>query len=170
VSMTPVNVLIVFYSRYGETEKLALAAGVGAIQAHANIRLRRLVTLSEAAAIEIDACWRENLARMTMDYVTPRDGDPAWADVVIFAAPCDAPGEVREYSSGLRQRGGFAGKIAAPFLRGENNAALVSLYAGAAAAGFIVVPEASGEAAEPLDAARAHGRRLAELGRALKNS
>ena len=38
----PVNVLVVFYSRYGETERLALAAGLGAIQEEANIRLRRL--------------------------------------------------------------------------------------------------------------------------------
>ena len=36
--MGDINALVVFYSRYGTTEKLALAAGLGAIQADANIR------------------------------------------------------------------------------------------------------------------------------------
>ena len=33
----PIKVVIVFYSRYGESERAALAAGVGAIQARAVI-------------------------------------------------------------------------------------------------------------------------------------
>ena len=45
--MLEVNVVVVFYSRYGATEQLALAAGVGAVQAHANIRLRRLKDLAD---------------------------------------------------------------------------------------------------------------------------
>ena len=41
--MSDINVLVVFYSRYGNAERIALAAGVGAIQARGNIRLRRVV-------------------------------------------------------------------------------------------------------------------------------
>ena len=37
-----VNVLVVFWSRTGVTEKLALAAALGAVQANANIRFRWL--------------------------------------------------------------------------------------------------------------------------------
>ena len=48
-----INALVVFYSRHGETERLALAAGVGAVQARANIRLRRLKDLADAATIAI---------------------------------------------------------------------------------------------------------------------
>ena len=40
--MSPVNVLVIFYSRSGATETLALAAAVGAVQARGSIRLRRL--------------------------------------------------------------------------------------------------------------------------------
>ena len=62
--MLEVNVVVVFYSRYGETEQLALAAGVGAIQAHANIRVRRLKPIwrmpKPSRAI---LGWTENLER-----------------------------------------------------------------------------------------------------------
>jgi hypothetical protein len=37
-----INVLVTFWSRTGVTEKLALAAALGAVQAKANIRLRWL--------------------------------------------------------------------------------------------------------------------------------
>ena len=40
--MSPINVLVIFSCRSGSTEKLALAAAVGAVQARANIRLRLL--------------------------------------------------------------------------------------------------------------------------------
>jgi len=162
--IAPVNALIVFYSRYGDTEKLALSAGVGAIQARANIRLRRLDGLTEPG--ETDEQWRGNLARMKMDYVVPREADPAWADVVILVAPCDAPGEVRGYLGALGERGGFGGKLAAPFTSGTNLAGLVSLYSAAASAGFTVVPC---EKADSTDAARDFGRRVSEMARALKS-
>ena len=40
--MQDVNIVVTFYSLHGLTEKLALAAAVGAVQGRANIRLRRL--------------------------------------------------------------------------------------------------------------------------------
>ena len=55
-----VNVLVVFYSRYGKAERLALAAGLGAIQAKANIRLRRVPDLADEAAIAADASDRKS--------------------------------------------------------------------------------------------------------------
>jgi len=73
----PVNVLVVFYSRYGETERIALAAGLGALQEEANIRLRRLADRADAATIAADADWAASLARMQRDYVVPRPADPA---------------------------------------------------------------------------------------------
>ena len=59
--MGDINALVVFYSRYGTTEKLALAAGLGAIQADANIRLRRVADHADAASIAADANWKKNL-------------------------------------------------------------------------------------------------------------
>jgi NAD(P)H dehydrogenase (quinone) len=76
--MTPINVLVIFCSRSGLTEKLALAAAVGAVQARANIRLRRLPVDDEESAES-----NEPLARMRREYVPPTPADAMWADAVI---------------------------------------------------------------------------------------
>jgi hypothetical protein len=102
VSLAPVNVMVVFYSRYGETESLALAAGLGAVQARANIRLRRLKDLADAAAIERDPLWTENLQRMLADYIPPREIDADWADVILVASSPDSPAETEQYMKSLR--------------------------------------------------------------------
>src|SRR5215510_16054603 len=95
--MSDVNVLVVFYSRYGTAERLALAAGVGAIQAHANIRLRRVADHADVKTIDATPAWRENLDRMNRDYVVPRPADPQWADVIVLATPPDSSVEIESY-------------------------------------------------------------------------
>ena len=77
----PTHVLVVFYSRCGTTEKLALAAAVGAVQARADIRLRRLTDVTEVAQC------RDEIARMRKEYVAPAEGDVLWADAIIFLLP-----------------------------------------------------------------------------------
>src|SRR5438552_11491188 len=72
------NVLVIFYSCCGKTEKLALAAAVGAVQARANIRLRRLTDSGE----QIAEC-KEALTRMRREYVPPTQADTMLADSVI---------------------------------------------------------------------------------------
>ena len=79
----PTHVLVVFYSRCGTTEKLALAAAVGAVQARANIRLRRLPDVRE-----VTECG-EQVARMKKEYVAPTEADVLWADAIIFLLPPD---------------------------------------------------------------------------------
>ena len=86
--MGDINALVVFYSRYGTTEKLALAAGLGAIQADANIRLRRVADHADAAAIAADSNWKKNLDRMNRDYVAPR---PATSSKARFRPSSSAP-------------------------------------------------------------------------------
>lgn len=71
------NVLVIFYSCSGATESVALAAGVGAVQARANIRLRRLPDDSRESS--------ETLERMRREYVPPTAADTAWADAVFIA-------------------------------------------------------------------------------------
>ena len=71
-----INVLVIFDSCSGTTETLALAAGVGAVQARANIRLRRLPDNSPES--------NETLARMRREYVPPTPADVLWADAVII--------------------------------------------------------------------------------------
>jgi hypothetical protein len=71
------NVLVIFSSCTGDTEKLALAAAVGAVQGRANIRLRRLPDQSSGNG--------EDLLRMRREYVPPTARDTVWADAVIIA-------------------------------------------------------------------------------------
>lgn len=106
----PIKVLVVFYSRYGVTEKAALAAGVGAIQARGLIRLRRLADLTDVETIARDSQWAAERERMNRDYVTPRPGDAEWADVIIAASPKDKPEEMTRYLADLA---GLSAKVAA---------------------------------------------------------
>lgn len=109
VPVIPVKVLVVFYSRYGESEKLALAAGVGAIQARGVIRLRRLADLADEETIARDALWAAGHERMKRDYVMPRPSDAEWADVILVASPKEKPKEMRRYLAGIAN---FSAKIA----------------------------------------------------------
>ena len=82
-------VLVIFYSRSGATEKLALAAGVGAVQERALIRLRRLPDINPQRVIDQYPESKEALVRMHKEYVPPAEGDLLAADAVIFAMPQD---------------------------------------------------------------------------------
>jgi len=167
--MSDVNVLVVFYSKHGTTEKLALAAGLGAIQARANIRLRRVADLVDRRTIEASPEWRDNVDRMNRDYVAPRPADPLWADVIVLATPQPSGAEIEGYCSVLADADGMAGKIAAPLIANGDISALRPVYAAAACAGLIVAPapRASGD---PLAAARGFGQRVTQMARALKAS
>ena len=165
----PVNVLVVFYSRYGATERLALAAGLGAIQERANIRLRRLADRADAATIAGDAAWSEAVARMQRDYVTPRPADPVWADLIVLATPPRSEGEVEAYAASLPSCGPMAGKMAAPLAAGNDTGALREVYASAACAGLIVTPSMI-DAGDGAASARLHGRALVRAVRTLKGA
>jgi NAD(P)H dehydrogenase (quinone) len=162
-----INALVVFYSRYGTTEKLALAAGLGAIQADANIRLRRVADHADAATIDADANWKKNLDRMTRDYVVPRPADPMWADVIILATPAESATEIQAYAASLSSVGPMAGKIAAMLAAGNRESALKPIYSAAACCGLIVAP-CDAVTDDPVATARTFGRRITEMARALK--
>jgi multimeric flavodoxin WrbA len=82
-------VLVIFYSRSGNTEKLALAAAVGAVQERALIRLRRLPDASPEKVIGEFPQFRDVLVRMHKEYVAPAEADILAADAIIFATPRD---------------------------------------------------------------------------------
>jgi NAD(P)H dehydrogenase (quinone) len=166
--MSDVNVLIVFYSRYGTAERLALAAGVGAIQARANIRLRRVADQADAKTIDATPAWRENLDRMNRDYVVPRPADPQWADVIVLATPSDSCAEIESYCASLRSIAPMAGKIAAPLAPGDDESMLRPVYGAAACAGLVVIPARTGSA-DPITAAREYGQHVTRIARSLKS-
>ena len=151
------NVVVVFYSRHGKTESLALAAGVGAIQARANIRLRRVFEIANSPTVE-------------SEYIAPREIDLDWADLLVLAIPSDAPDEMNRYLGSLKD---LSCKIAAPFTsrsitQGEQDPALLALYAAAARAGLMVIPAPAEAAADAVQATQTHVRRVVEIARALK--
>lgn len=166
--MSDVNVLVVFYSRYGVTEKLALAAGVGAIQAKGNIRLRRVADLADAPTIAADPEWHAHLARMTMDYVAPRPADPVWADVIVLATPAASAAEVAGFLATLPSLGPMAGRFAAVLCPADDAAAQRAVRDAADAAGLTVAqaPAADGDA---LTRARLFGQHVTHLARAGKS-
>ena len=77
-------VLVTFSCRDGETEKQALAAAVGAVQARALIRLRRLPDTDSEAVTETER-------RMRKEYVAPTEKDILGADALILAASPETP-------------------------------------------------------------------------------
>jgi hypothetical protein len=189
--MIEVNALIVFYSRYGATERLGLVCGVGAIQARANVRIRRLPDHADQAEIDRDPSWKENLTRMTPDYIAPRDIDAQWADLLLLAAPLDevslrddvrsghiasgvasaahipeavALAEMCRYLRSLKVLGGMSGKLAA-VITGAG-----PIYADAAQAGFMVIPPPAEPGFSDPKKVIAHARRVAELTRTLKSA
>jgi hypothetical protein len=164
-----INALVVFYSRYGRAERLALAAGLGAIQADANIRLRRVADRADAATISANEEWKKNLDRMNRDYVAPRPADPVWADVIILATPAESAAEVESYVATLSSLGSMSGKLAAPLAPDHREAALKPLYSAAACCGLIVAP-CSQTSDDPIAAATAFGQRVTEIARALKKT
>lgn len=167
--MSSVNVLVVFYSRYGRTERLALAAGLGAIEAEGNIRLRRLPDDVAPAVIDADPAWRAALDRMSRDYVAPRPADPVWADVIILATPPESCREVESYVATLPALGAMSDKLAAPLTSGDDPAALGPVFGAAGRCGLTAVPLAPG-ADDAVTRARLHGQRVVRLARALKSA
>jgi NAD(P)H dehydrogenase (quinone) len=151
--MQDVNVVVVFHSRSGSTEQLALAAAVGAVQGRANIRLRRLPDVADEAAIAGDPQWKEHHERMNREYVAPRETDAAWADAIVIGIAAGAGDIAPAFGS-------YAGKIGAVFADGSGSHAL---RAAMDRAGLIVLPDEHGS--DAITAARLLGRRVAEAAR-----
>jgi hypothetical protein len=141
-----IHILIVFSCETGEVEGLALAAAVGAVQARAIIRLRRM---ADPAAVS-----NPITAHLDRDYVAPRAADTAWAHGLVVAIDGDSLDQ-------LRALGGLAGKPA------------VSLTGGSAKQGLheLEFLSDSGEAlVHNRDQARMLGRQVAETVRGRNGS
>jgi multimeric flavodoxin WrbA len=152
-----VNILISFYSLTGETEQLALAAAVGAVQGRAAIRLRRLDPQPGESTVE---------ERLNQDYVAPRDVDARWADAIIVGIPARLSASspaLNKYFELLRSAG-VEGKFGAPFVSdaAQVEDALQALHRKMTEVGFKMVPLDSYAVDDPNDA-RMLGRMVAEL-------
>jgi NAD(P)H dehydrogenase (quinone) len=145
------NVLIVFYSRNGSTEKMALAVAEGAKAEGAEVRLRRARDIVGPDAMAKAPGWAENAARLDAQYPAPTSEDAEWADAIIFGTPTrfgNAAAELKAYIDslgGLWFQGKLNGKVGSAFTststpHGGNESTIISLYNPLAHLGFIIVP------------------------------
>lgn len=173
--MQDINTLVTFSSRTGETEKVALAAALGAVQARAFIRLRWLRENVDDQTIDSVSGWRENRERMAREYIGPREIDFLWADVLVLGMPArdgvSSP-EWNTYLDGLKAlqpAGKLHGKVATAFAVGSDST-LVSLCSVLDGLDLILVPPDLTAAANAAETARFHGRRVTEAARELRKA
>jgi len=169
--MAQTEVLITFYSRCGSTEKLALAAAVGAVQARAQIRFRRLPDIGEAISSGDSPECRKVHERLRKEYVAPNEADVLRADAIIFIAPSEFSAVSPEWTEHLdlieelRSAGKLNGKVAAAIQNDTGQDALARMILRL---GFILVP--AGISGDGPARALAHGRRTAEIATKLKKA
>ena len=156
--MASANVLVVFYSRDGSTEKMANLVAEGAKAEGAEVRLRRARDIVGPDIMAKVPKWVENSARMSAQYPAPTEADVEWADAVIFGTPTrfgNAAAELKAFIDslgGLWFQGKLNGKVGSAFVstaspHGGNESTIISLYNPLAHLGFIIVPTGYAEPA-----------------------
>ena len=175
--MSNTIVVVTFYSRGGATETLAHAAAVGAVQARAGIRLRRMPDADEQAILERLPECRDTLRRMHKEYVAPREVDVLAADALIIGAPADIGPSSPEWApfvallEQMHASGKLSGKVAAAIATGPSSDAFHALVRRL---GFATITDPNGpDTAEMDDVSRAvalgrHVVTLAEKARATR--
>jgi len=146
-------VLVVFACQSGEIEKMALSAAVGAVQARALIRLRRLPDTDNGEPTE-------TLKRMRREYVPPAEADVLGANALILAANKESGESSQQWRSFLD----LLGKLGAEGrLTGKVAAAVGGRFPSLTGLGFAVVDEAVSDSL-------ILGRDVAEKARSMKAS
>lgn len=178
--MDDVNVLVLFYSRGGDTERLAVLLAEGAVQAGARIRLRRARDLAPEDTIARDPDWLAARDRMHQEFAAPQPADAAWADVLCCgtpAAPAQLSPELALVLHRWRSEVPLPGKLATAFTssygtRAGSEFARAALESTLLRSGLILVPTEAvlspTPASDEFEQARSHGRYLVHLARALK--
>ena len=148
---SPTRVLIVFYSRNGTVEALAVAAADAARQAGADVRLRRAREVAGEDAMGQVEGWLDSARRQNALYEAPTKDDAEWADAILFGTPCYFGAMATELKNFLDllgpqwKRGALAGKVggafaAASWPHGGSEVVTLSLYAPMAHLGMVILP------------------------------
>ncbi|MGO4305849.1 NAD(P)H:quinone oxidoreductase [Cupriavidus sp. RAF12] len=152
------KVLIVFYSRNSSTELLAKAVAEGAIEAGAEVRMRRAREVVGHDVMRQAPGWLENATEMNAKYEAPTEADAEWADAIVFGTPTrfgSISTELKAYIDGLGGlwfQGKLNGKVGSVFgstssRHGGNESTLLSIYTPMAHLGLIIVPLGYADAA-----------------------
>ena len=147
------TIVVVFWSRTGTTERLAMTAAVGAVQQRALIRLRWLREEASSEAVAADPEWEENRHRMLQEYIPPREVDIQGADGLVLLTPSHIAADAPEWRAffDLLTRAGTGKKVS---VFGD------TLEAPATSAGCAVVPCAT-PSSDPTTRALELGRSVA---------
>ncbi len=165
---SPTRLLIVFYSRSGSVEGLALAAAGATREAGAEVRLRRAREVADEASMAQVKGWLDEARRQNALYEAPTKDDAEWAHAILFGTPCYFGSMATELKNFFDQlgpqwkRGALAGKVGGAFAtaswpHGGSEVVTLSLYAPMAHLGMVIVPtgytdEAMLEAGSPYGA------------------
>ncbi|KQP28298.1 hypothetical protein ASF27_06760 [Methylobacterium sp. Leaf102] len=154
----PTRLLIVFYSRSGSVETLAVAAAETARASGATVRLRRAREVVDHATMEKVDGWTESATRQNALYEAPTHEDAEWADAILFGTPCyfgAMATELKAFFDRLGpqwKRGALAGKVGGAFAtaswpHGGSEVVTLSLYAPMAHLGMVILPTGYTDAA-----------------------
>jgi NAD(P)H dehydrogenase (quinone) len=154
----PTRLLIVFYSRSGSVETLAVAAAETARASGATVRLRRAREVVDGEVMAKVEGWAENATRQNALYEAPTHEDAEWADAILFGTPCYFGAMATELKAFLDQlgpqwkRGALAGKVGGAFAtaswpHGGSEVVTLSLYAPMAHLGMVILPTGYTDAA-----------------------
>lgn len=149
--MTKPKILVVFYSRNGSSEALALAVAQGAEAAGAEVRMRRVREVVGPDVMAHAPGWAEAASAMNARYEAPTSGDAVWADAIVFGTPTRFGAMASELKAYIDSLGGvwfqgkLNGKLGSVFgstssKHGGNESTLLSLYNVLAHLGLIIVP------------------------------
>lgn len=172
------KLLVVFYSRTGNTARLAdaIAEGAGRIR-FTEVDVRRLDDLAPAEVIDGIPSWREARDRLAARYRTLESAvDLAQYDAVVFGSPtrygvmAAELSRLLEQAAELQAQGLFDNKVGSAFTsvqlpQGGHETTVWSIMTPLANLGMILVPPCYvglTEASE-MDAARSQGERMARV-------
>lgn len=147
-----VNVLIAFYSRYGNTRALAEGIAEGAREIEGvGIRMRRAIDLAPEAVIANDERWLAARDEMEKLYPEPTNDDFEWADVIFLGTPTrygNPTAEIKlviDKTGPLWMAGKLVDKVCSVFtststLHGGNEATILAMLNPMMHLGMIIVP------------------------------
>jgi NAD(P)H dehydrogenase (quinone) len=132
------KIAVIYYSATGNVHALAEAVAEGAVQAGAQVRLRRAAELAQAEAIDSNPQWRAHVDG-TADVQVATNDDVRWADGLAFGSPTrfgNISAQLKQFLDGtgpLWAAGELANKVATGFTsasnrHGGNESTLLALY------------------------------------------
>lgn len=148
--MEKVKLAIIYYSSTGINYKLAKMAEEGALEAGAEVRVRKVPELMPEEVINSNPSMKAN-AEATMDVPVATSQDLEWADAIIFSVPTrfgNLASQMKNFidmQGGLWAQGKLTNKVVSAMSSAQNphggqEATIKSLYTSMMHWGAIIVP------------------------------